>query len=226
MRVLVADDDPGVREVVTLALERAGIGVVGVSDGASALREAERGGVDLLVLDIGMPRMDGLEVVRRLRARSDLPVLFLTAQGEEADRVLGLEMGGDDYVAKPFSPRELVARVRAIVKRARGELSPGPLRRGALTLDLEARACAVAGRPVALTAQEMALLGRLMRRPDHVTTRAQVAEALWGPGAEESERTVDSHLRNLRRKLAAAGCADAVETVHGMGLRMGPCGGA
>lgn len=115
--------------------------------------------------------------------------------------------------------------MRAILKRSRGEFSPGPLRRGALTLDPEARACAVGRRMVALTAQEMALLGRLMRRPDHVTSRGQIAEALWGVGAEASERTVDSHLRNLRRKLAEAGCPDAVETVHGMGLRMGPCEG-
>ena len=224
MKILIADDDPQIREVLSIAVERAGFVPLTVADGPAALREALRSGPDLLVLDIGLPHMDGLEVCRRLRATSSLPILFLTAQGEEVDRVVGLELGADDYVSKPFSPRELVARIKAILKRS-GD--PGPeravRRRGALSLDPEARLCTFDGRPVALTATELALLGRLLARPDHVTSRAQLFEAVYGGNAEVSDRTVDSHLRNLRRKLAEAGCAEALETVHGIGVRMGPC---
>ena len=225
MKILIADDDPQIREVLSIAVERAGFVPLTVADGPAALREALRSGPDLLVLDVGLPHMDGLEVCRRLRATSALPILFLTAQGEEVDRIVGLELGADDYVAKPFSPRELVARIKAILKRS-GALGPeerGVRRRGALAFDPEARLCTFDGQPIALTATEMALLGRLLARPDHVTSRAQLFEAVYGGSAEVSDRTVDSHLRNLRRKLAEVGCAEALETVHGIGLRMGPC---
>ena len=224
MRILIADDDPQIREVLSIAVERAGFLPLTVADGPAALREALRSDAALLVLDIGLPHMDGLEVCRRLRATSTLPILFLTAQGEEVDRIVGLELGADDYVAKPFSPRELVARIKAILKRS-GAMGAerGARRRGSLALDPEARLCTFDGRPVALTATEMALLGRLLARPDHVTSRAQLFEAVYGGNAEASDRTVDSHLRNLRRKLAEAGCAEALETVHGIGVRMGPC---
>jgi two-component system OmpR family response regulator len=224
VKILIADDDPQIREVLSIAVERAGFVPLTVADGPAALREALRSGPDLLVLDIGLPHMDGLEVCRRIRATSALPILFLTAQGDEVDRVVGLELGADDYVAKPFSPRELVARIKAILKRGG---VPGPeratRRRGALALDPEAQLCTFDGQPVALTATEMALLGRLLARPDHVTSRAQLFEAVYGGHAEVSDRTVDSHLRNLRRKLAEAGCVEALETVHGLGIRMGPC---
>lgn len=224
MKILIADDDPQIREVLSIALERAGFVPVPVADGPAALREAPRSGVGLVVLDIGLPHMDGLEVCRRLRARSDLPILFLTAQGEEVDRIVGLELGADDYMAKPFSPRELVARIKAILKRSGAAGTPQRARtRGALAFDPEARVCLFEGRPVPLTATEMALLGRLLARPDHVTSRAELLEAVYGGSAEVSDRTVDSHLRNLRRKLAEAGCRDAFETVHGIGVRMGLC---
>ena len=223
MKVLIVDDDPQIREVLTIALERAGFAPLAVADGPAALREAQRARPDLMVLDVGLPHMDGFEVCRRIRAWSDLPILFLTAQAEEVDRVVGLELGADDYVAKPFSPRELVARIRAILKRGTGGSDRSVRRQGALAFDARARRCTFDGRPVPLTATEMALLGCLIARPDHVTSRAQLFEAVYGGHAEASDRTVDSHLRNLRRKLAEAGCPEALETVHGIGLRLGPC---
>jgi len=174
------------------------------------------------VLDIGLPEMDGLEVCRRLRRVSHVPVLFLSAQDGEIDRVVGLELGADDYVTKPFSPRELVARIRAILKRAQPE-AVAALRRGCLEVDPGQHLCRVTGVPVAVTAREMAVLARLMARPDQVLSRPQLVDAVYGVNTHVSDRTLDSHLRNLRAKLAAAGCADAIETVHGVGVRMGPC---
>lgn len=224
MKILVVDDDPQLREVVTIALERAGFSVITACDGLGALRSAARDQPDLMVLDIGLPEIDGLEVCRRLRAISTLPVLFLTALDDEVDRILGLELGADDYVTKPFSPRELVARIKAILKRTNGVAEgAAPQRRGMLGFDAGRHICTVGGTPVPLTATEMGLLQRLLQHPDHVISRAQLCEAVYGGNIHISERTVDSHLRNLRRKLAEAGCGDAVETVHGVGVRMGPC---
>lgn len=225
MKILVVDDDPGLRSLVGLALERAGFTVVTAADGQVALMQAAREAPDLIVLDQGLPELDGLEVCRRIRARSEVPIIFLTARDDELDRVLGLELGADDYVTKPFSPRELVARVRAILKRVRG---PGGevLRQGVLALDAGRHSCTVAGAEVALTGTELAILRALMLTLGRVTGRAQLVDAVWGAGSPVSDRTLDSHLRNLRAKLAAAGCADAIETLHGVGLRMGPCGGS
>lgn len=224
MKILVVDDDPQLREVVTIALERAGFTVVTAFDGLGALRSAARDLPDLMVLDIGLPEIDGLEVCRRLRASSALPVLFLTALDDEVDRILGLELGADDYVTKPFSPRELVARIKSILKRTNGaDAAAAPQRRGVLAFDAARHICTVSGTSVALTATEMGLLQRLLQYPDHVTSRSQLCEAVYGGNIHVSDRTVDSHLRNLRRKLTEAGCADALETVHGVGIRMGPC---
>lgn len=222
MKILVVDDDPHLREVVTVALERAAFSVVTAADGQRALTHAAREAPDLIVLDIGLPEIDGLEVCRRLRARSDVPVIFLTARDDEIDRVVGLELGADDYVTKPFSPRELVARIRAVLKRARGAAAPA-LNHGILTLDPAAHHCRVAGVEVALTATEMRILVQLMRRPGVAIGRAQLVTRIWGEGTELSDRTLDSHLRNLRAKLSAAGCEAAIETVHGVGIRLGSC---
>lgn len=223
MKILVVDDDPRLREVVRVALDRAGHATLTAADGQQALDRAGRERPDLIVLDVGLPELDGFEVCRRLRGRGDtVPVLFLTARDDEIDRIVGLELGADDYVTKPFSPRELVARVSAILKRARPP-APRILSHGALELDPDRHACAVAGRPVALTATEMAVLSRLAARPGLVQARPALVDAVFGPGSPVSDRTLDSHLRNIRAKLAAAGCADAIETVHGVGLRMGPC---
>lgn len=222
--ILIVDDDPQIRDVLRIALKQAGLSVSEAGDGAEGLKKASAGRFDLVVLDIGLPRMDGLQVCRELRATSDVPVLFLTARDDEIDRVLGFELGGDDYVTKPFSPRELVARIRAILKRAG---SPTPTQtaaqRGLLELDAPRHRCVVAGTPVTLTAREMAILGCLMARPDNIIPRPALVDQVYGTAVTVSDRTLDSHLRNLRAKLADAGCADAIETVHGVGIRMGSC---
>jgi two-component system, OmpR family, response regulator len=223
MKILVVDDDPGLRTLMGLALERAGFTVVTAADGQVALMQAAREAPDLIVLDQGLPELDGLEVCRRIRARSEVPILFLTARDDELDRILGLELGADDYVTKPFSPRELVARVKAILKRARGPVGE-VLRQGVLALDAGRHSCTVAGREVALTGTELAILRVLMRAQGRVMGRVALVDAVWGAGSPVSDRTLDSHLRNLRAKLVAAGCAEAIETLHGVGLRMGPCG--
>lgn len=223
MKILVVDDDPGLRALVGLALERAGFTVVTAADGQVALMQAAREAPDLIVLDQGLPEVDGLEVCRRIRARSEVPIIFLTARDDELDRILGLELGADDYVTKPFSPRELVARVKAILKRVRGPVGE-VLRHGVLELDAGRHACTVLGVEVAVTGTELTILRALMLAGGRVTGRPQLVDAVWGAGSPVADRTLDSHLRNLRAKLAAAGCPDAIETLHGVGLRMGPCG--
>lgn len=220
MKILVVDDDPRLRDLVAIALERAGYTVITASNGQLALTHAARETPDLIVLDIGLPELDGLEVCRRLRARSQVPILFLTARADEIDRILGLELGADDYVTKPFSPRELVARVRAILKRSQPAPATRALRHGTLTLDPARHLCTVSGQPIALTAAEMALLAALMQHPEMVQPRARLIEDVWS-GDDISDRTLDSHLRNLRAKLARAGAADAIQTLHGIGIRMG-----
>jgi len=222
--ILIADDDAQIRDVLRIALTKAGFEVSQAADGIAALAACQQAMPDLVVLDIGMPEMDGLEVCRTLRRTSQVPILFLTAQSDEIDRVVGLELGADDFVSKPFSPREVTARIRAILKRAGLEDTPdGTLKRGTLTLDPDRHLCHVAGAAVTLTAREMELIAALMRRPDHVMSRPALVDAIYGTNIHVSDRTMDSHLRNLRAKLTTAGCADAIETVHGVGVRMGQC---
>ncbi|WP_299838713.1 response regulator transcription factor [uncultured Paracoccus sp.] len=223
MKILIVDDDPRLRDLVRIALERAGHSVITAADGSQALTHAAREIPDLIVLDVGLPEMDGFETCRRLRARSEVPILFLTARDDEIDRVLGLELGADDYVTKPFSPRELVARVRAILRRSAAPAAPARLDHGRLSLDAHTRSCRVGTKEVALTATEFGLLLRLMRDPARLTPRAELVAGIWGARSLISDRTLDSHLRNLRRKLAEKGCAEAIDTVHGQGMRMGPC---
>lgn len=226
-KILIVDDDPQIREVVRIGLEQAGYVTLTAADGANGLTLSQSTRPDLVVLDIGLPEMDGLEMCRRLRAYSSVPVLFLSARDDELDRVLGFEMGGDDYVTKPFSPRELVARVKAILKRTEVEKPTNrqTLNCGDLQLDAGQHLCVFQGEPIALTASEMALLAHLMTRPTQISARPALTDALYGGNSHVSDRTVDSHLRNLRRKLADAGCGDAIETVHGIGIRMGACKG-
>lgn len=223
MKILIVDDDPRLRDLVRLALERAGHTVITAADGAQAQVHAAREAPDLIVLDVGLPEMDGFETCRRIRARSEVPILFLTARDDEIDRILGLELGADDYVTKPFSPRELIARVRAILKRTAGPAPVARLDHGRLSLDPHARICRVDAVEVALTATEFGLLLRLMQDPMRLTPRTELVAGIWGARSAVSDRTLDSHLRNLRRKLAETGCADAIETVHGQGMRMGAC---
>jgi two-component system OmpR family response regulator len=228
-RILVADDDPHIREVICFALEKAGMVTDPVADGAAALRQFERKTPDLLVLDVGMPEMDGLDVCRELRKKSSVPILFLSARDEEIDRILGLEMGGDDYVTKPFSPRELVARVNVILRRARPqaqeeEKPEEALTYGRLALHPARHAAQYDGVDLDLTSIEFSIVKRLMARPAHVLSRQQIMDASHAPNIHVSDRTVDSHIRNIRAKFAAVGCKDAVETVHGVGFRLGRCG--
>jgi two-component system OmpR family response regulator len=220
-RILVADDEPHIREVICFALERAGMSTVTARNGSEALQTVRRGGVDLAVLDIGMPEMDGLEVCRQIRKSSDLPILFLSARDEEIDRILGLEIGGDDYVTKPFSARELVARVNVILKRANGKSEQGRLSHGRLVLDSAAHAARFADLPVTLTALEFAILRALLARPEVVLSREQLMAAAYGPGTYVSDRTIDSHVRNVRQKFAEVGCVAVVATVHGVGFKLG-----
>ncbi len=222
-RILIIDDDPQIRDVLRIALKQAGYELREAGDGAEGLTKALNGKDDLIILDIGLPAMDGLELCRRLRAEKETPILFLTARDDEIDRILGLELGGDDYVTKPFSPRELIARVRAILKRSAGPVASSSTRHGKLEIDTQRHLCRFDGADIVLTQREMAMLAHLMARPDNVMTKVQLADAVYGPTIHVSDRTVDSHLRNLRAKLAAAGADNAIETVHGVGIRMGPC---
>lgn len=225
--ILVVDDDPHIRDVICFALDKAGMETEPVGDGMAALVRIERRMPDLVVLDVGMPEMDGLETCRRLRRTSDVPVLFLSARDEEIDRILGLEMGGDDYVTKPFSPRELVARVNVILRRARptpAEPIVTNLSHGHLVLDPLRRVVNYGNREIDLTATEFTIVRALMMRPQHVLGRNQLIDASHVANIHVSDRTVDSHIRNIRAKFAAVGCPDAIETVHGMGFRLGRCG--
>lgn len=223
-RILVVEDDPHIREIIRFALAKAGMDVFEARDGAEALTSAEAKSPDLIVLDIGLPELDGLEVCRRLRRTSETPILFLSARDEEIDRIVGLELGADDYVAKPFSPRELVARVNAILKRARATPPmPACFSRGALTLAPEAHEVRFAGSDLGLTALEFAIVKALLARPHMVFTREKILDAAYAGTVHVADRTIDSHIRNIRAKFAALGCDNAVETVHGIGFRIGRC---
>jgi two-component system, OmpR family, response regulator len=221
--ILVVDDDPHIREVVCFALGKAGMAARAAEDGAAALRMVEDLVPDLIVLDINMPEMDGLELCRSLRRDSEVPILFLSSRDDEIDRVLGLELGADDYVTKPFSPRELVARINAILKRVRAApaTAEGPVRAGALEIDAAEHRVSWQGSDVALTATEFQLLLTLARQPRRVFSRDELMRAVYAPNIHVSDRTLDSHIRHVRAKLSAAGAAGLVETVHGVGFRLG-----
>jgi len=222
-RILVVDDEPHIRDVITFALERAGMTVAIARDGSEALIAWRRTMPDLIVLDIGMPELDGLDVCRQIRKTSEVPILFLSARDEEVDRIIGLEIGGDDYVSKPFSPRELVARVKTILKRTAGPSTPVAdlMTRGPLQLNRPAHSVTWNEAAIALTALEFAVLSTLLGRPEMVFTREQLMTAAYGGDIHVSERTIDSHIRNLRAKFAAVGCEAVVTTVHGVGFKLG-----
>lgn len=231
-RVLLVDDDPHIRQLLAFAFDKAGFAVEEAGDGEEALLCVARKALDLVVLDINMPRMDGLEVCRRLRASSEIPVLFLSSRDDEFDRVLGIELGADDYVTKPFSPREVVARANAILRRS----SPRPVQdgnpaggiaKGQLRLDPEAWTAYWGAGEVSLTVSEFNILKALALAPGRILSRDQLIDQLHGPGFAITDRTIDSHVRNLRRKFGDVGAGDVVETKAGVGYRLGPClGGA
>ncbi len=225
--ILIVDDDPHIRQLLVFAFGKAGLNTREAGDGEDALASATRDPPDLIVLDINMPRMDGLEVCRRLRTAGDIPILFLSSRDDEIDRVLGIELGGDDYVVKPFSPREVVARSMAILRRTaahppRAE-TVASFRYGGLSIDGEGWAAHWMGREVALTVTEFTILRTLASMPSRIFSRDQIIDRLHGPGFAITDRTIDSHVRNLRRKFADAGCADLIETRAGVGYRLGNC---
>jgi two-component system OmpR family response regulator len=222
-RILVADDEAHIREVVRYALERDGHQVETAGDGAAALDRLGRGGVDLVVLDILMPELDGLSLCRRIRARDPVPIIFLSSRTEEADRILGLDLGGDDYLTKPFSPAELAARVRSVLRR-RDEAAlappPPPLRHGRVHVDRARHEVVVDGEHlVPLTVTELRLLAALLEHPGRVLTRLQLIGRVYDGEHHVTGRTIDTHVRNVRAKLAGHG-VDAIETVHGLGYRV------
>lgn len=228
-RILVVDDDPHIRDVICFALEKAGMATEIARNGSEALERLRRQPPSLIVLDVGMPEMDGLEVCRHVRRSSDVPILFLSARDEEIDRVLGLEIGGDDYVTKPFSPRELVARIHVILRRAKADgrrepVHDKPFTRGGMTIDPGRHLAEYHGQPLGLTALEFAIVRAMIAHPGQVFSRDRLMEAAYDRNIHVSDRTIDSHIRNIRAKCAAAGCTDAIETVHGVGFRLGRCG--
>ena len=231
--ILVVDDDPHIRQLLVFAFDKAGLGAIETADGEAALALVETHAPDLIVLDINMPRMDGLEVCRRLRGgegRADIPILFLSSRDDEIDRVLGIELGADDYVVKPFSPREVVARVMAILRRTSARapnVEDGrDLSHGRLRLDLEGWRALWNEVEIALTVTEFQILRLLASMPGRVFSRDAIIDRLHGPGFAVTDRTIDSHIRNLRGKFAKAGADDLIETRAGIGYRLGSCTGA
>ncbi|MEO6857139.1 MAG: response regulator transcription factor [Solirubrobacteraceae bacterium] len=216
-RVLVVDDEHALRRLLRLYLEREGYEVVEADDGLDALSLLRRGGIDLALVDVMLPELDGFEVLRRIRTESGIPIILVTARGEEAQRIAGLELGADDYVVKPFSAPEVVARVRAQLRRVRGHFGgQEPLRIGTVELDEEARRVTVDGRAVELTRREFDLLAALLRDPDRVHTRDALLEQVWG-SAYLQPKTVDVHIAGLRRKL---GDALKISSLRGVGYRL------
>ena len=220
--ILIVDDEPKIVALARDYLEHAGFAVLAAGDGPAALQSVRARRPDLVVLDLGLPGMDGLDVARAVRRDSDLPIVMLTARDDELDRVLGLELGADDYLTKPFSPRELVARVRAVLRRSsRDAAAPADLvRAGDVTLDVPRMRVEVSGRPVELTPTEFQLLETLARRPGRIFTRAQLLDAIHGIALESYERAIDTHVKNLRRKLEPDPRRPRyVLTVYGVGYR-------
>ncbi len=226
--ILVVDDDPHIREVICFALQKAGFVTLEAENGVQALTRFQEAHPDLVVLDIVMPELDGTEVCKTLRRLSAVPIVFLSSRDDEVDRIIGLELGGDDYVTKPFSPRELAARVRAILRRGKGE-APDPaaasqhrLEHGRLRLDLDRYTAWWQGQEVVLTLTEFGILRTLLSHPGNVFNRDQLMDGGYQDYRVVSDRTIDSHVRRVRAKFKAFG-ADPIETLHGIGYRLGPC---
>jgi DNA-binding response OmpR family regulator len=203
LTILVVDDEPRIVQLVRDYLEHGGFTVLVASDGAAALRTARTGRPDLVVLDLGLPGLDGLDVARALRRDGEVPIIMLTARNEESDKLVGLELGADDYLTKPFSPKELVARVRAVLRRAEGLRSPTDVIRVGSDVELDGprMEAKFAGRRIDLTKTEFQLLSTMARQPGRVFTRAQLLDAVRGVAFESYERAIDAHVKNIRRKI-------------------------
>lgn len=224
--ILIVDDDPHIRDVVVFALEKAGMQVRQSADGKQALDAFRYAEPSLMILDIGLPEMDGLEVCKAVRKSSDVPILFLSARDDEIDRVVGLEIGGDDYVTKPFSPRELVARVNAILKRSSPTSMPLDerlLQHGLLTMQPHKHELLWDDHPLTLTATEFALIQGMLRQSEHVYDRNALMDMAYDHNIHVSDRTIDSHIRHIRSKAQDLGCTTLIETVHGVGYKLGTC---
>lgn len=221
--ILVVDDDPHIREVVCFALQQAGYLTITASDGVKAIEQHQQHQPDLIILDVLMPELDGLQVCRQLRQISPVPIVLLSSRDEEVDRILGLEMGADDYVGKPFSPRELVARVKANLRRTTeletAQGSQAKIVCGGFSIDRDTYQASWLDKPVALTHTEFQLLSTLAGRPDKVFSRDALMHGAYDIRRIVSSRTIDSHIRRLREKLTAAG-APGISTVHGVGYRL------
>ena len=223
-KVLIVEDDADAVKLVELYLRRDGHKVLTALDGAEGLRLARETKPDLVVLDLMLPGMNGFEVCRALREESDVAVVMLTARVEEQDRLAGLDLGADDYVTKPFSPRELAARVRAVLRRTAREtveLEPAELEYGDIRVDLDRRDVHVKGTEVHLTPTEFRLLAMMVREPGRTFTRGQIIDRVFGFDFDGFDRTVDAHVANLRRKLEAGADAQYVHTIYGIGYRFG-----
>lgn len=220
--ILLVEDDPTLRSTTTYNLIRAGFRVTSVADGEAAMAvvREQLDGVDLVVLDLMLPGMNGLAVLRQIRTRSDVPVLIVSARGEEQDKIDGLELGADDYIVKPFALREFIARVRATMRRRSipSARPPSVLYRGALTIELESQRAQFGGVELALSRKEFGLLRELALAPGHVFTRQQLLDTVWGTDVFVDERTIDVHMSWLRSKLREAGSSDGmIRTVYGSG---------
>jgi DNA-binding response OmpR family regulator len=214
---VVIEDDDAIGEVVMTYLEQAGYEVVRECTGERGLAAVDRERARFVVLDLGLPDIDGFDLCRRIRAGNAIPILILTARDEEADRVIGLELGADDYITKPFSPRELVARVRAVLRRLEPQLESAPIAVGELRVDLRTRNATLRGSPLALRTLEFDLLAELARNEGNVVTRDQLLDRVWGVSFAGGTRTVDVHVSQLRKKL---GRPDLIQTVRGLGYRL------
>jgi DNA-binding response OmpR family regulator len=220
--VLVVEDELSIARIMRDYLEHEGFQVEHAGDGDAALAAVRRNSPDLIVLDLRLPKRDGLDVAREVRRFSEVPIVMVTARGEEADRVAGLELGADDYIVKPFSPRELVARIRAVLRRTDAHRGAPETREvGDLRIDVDKMRTTVGGRAVDLTPTEFQLLTAMMRQPGRVFTRAQLLDALHGVAFESYERAIDAHVKNLRKKLEPEPAQPRyIQTVHGVGYRL------
>jgi two-component system alkaline phosphatase synthesis response regulator PhoP len=220
LTILVVDDEPRIAQIAKDYLERAGYAVVVAGDGAQALHLARTRHPALIVLDLTLPAIDGLDVARTLRRDSDVPIIMLTARVDESDRLAGLEVGADDYIVKPFSPRELVARVKAVLRRVAPIETDGALHAADLAIDLTRMTVARGGVPINMTPTELQLLAALARRPGRVLTRAQLLDAVRGVDVESFERAIDTHVKNIRRKLDSdTRDSRYIATVYGIGYK-------
>lgn len=223
--ILVVDDSQRIRDVICFALKQAGYSTIEATDGRQAIEMFHEKQPTLIVLDIVMPEMDGTDVCREIRKTSEVPILFLSSRSEEVDRIVGLELGGDDYITKPFSPRELIARIKAVLRRVDHKNSfsqSSQLGHGLLQLDTEAYKASWNGQSVVLTSTEFELLRTLLGHPHKVYSRNELMDKAYGIETHLSDRTIDSHLRRIRKKFLAVG-AEPIETVHGVGYKLGSC---